>query len=151
MSFLDLLESEATMEIVEDDGRWMTPRVRKNAELEKRRADEFAQLEEQLFQSALRGLNDAMNWHDIDPNEKLPPNDWVEKFGSPERANAVFRVAKAMWDNAKEAPIGLKIDSQVVTGIMKARATEKAGPRQLNVSIVKVTQPAIVFPEKEVD
>ena len=43
--------------------------------------------------------------------------------------------------SVKDAPVAIATATKVLTGIVRARATEKAGPKQLNLNMVSITAP----------
>ena len=121
----------------------------KMVEMEKRQA--FLQgVEDDLLENSLTVLNDSLKFSEIDPGGAAPPPEGVEELGE-KKAQARFRIAQASWMSAKEAPVGIKVAAQVATGILKARAAERQGPRELNVSFVQMTAPMPQFKKVVID
>jgi hypothetical protein len=106
--------------------------------------------EKKIFDASVKVLDDALLFRDIDPSSDVIPGAWVRDLGL-EEAQKRFRLAKAAWMNAKEAPVGIKIAKELVTGIAKARSREQAGPRVLNLTKVVIQTGAPSFPEMEVE
>lgn len=77
-----------------------------------------------------------------------PPPEWTRVMGSREEALKAFRIAQAAWASQKEAPTFLKLAQNFLAGAMKARATEKQGPRVLNATLVQVSGPAPTYPKR---
>lgn len=120
-----------------------------------RKTDQLRAMEDELYEEAASILRDAMRFADVEmavpEGETLQvPKEWGREM-SPERAKKALRIAASAWMSAKDAPVALKLAAQTVTGVIKARATEKQGPRQLNVTFVKMVGAPQQFPELEVD
>lgn len=114
-------------------------------------------IEDEMLLEASTIVRDAMKWRDIEPSSVDAPTEWYqelkERLGDgPAKDEAIkrFRVAKAAWMSSKDAPIGLKLATQVMVGIVKARATEDQAPRPLNVAVQIVQMPA-QLPSKTVE
>jgi hypothetical protein len=112
------------------------------------RARKLERIEDELLETNLEILNDASCFAEIDADTPCPPQRWIDELGEA-RAMRKFRVARAAWMSAKEAPVALSLSKSITNGIMKARAAEKQGPRTLNVALVKMVVPANPFPEQE--
>jgi hypothetical protein len=146
--FDDLPTEGGKVEIVVPETRIKrTPRkLWKNA-----REQELAlrQLSNDIFEGNLYVLEEAAEWRNIEPGQKDPPKEWIEEHGEAE-ARRRYRIAQTAWLPAADAPVGLKLAREIVVGYEKARASEKSGPKTLNVSVVKMTAPLPQFPEHEV-
>lgn len=119
---------------------------------EEGKLDQLTGIREELFVEHARILRDVARFRDIDPKDELPPQEWMLQMGS-EEAWKMFRIARASWINAKDAPVGLKISAQIVTGAMKAMAAENKNMRALNIQVVQIIAPGTPepsFPELEV-
>ncbi len=106
--------------------------------------ERLKKIEDDILKKAMITIDEAMSWRDIDPGEKNIPPDWMDM--DPDEAVKRLRVANAAWMNKKEAPVGLNIAKDVLVGIIKARATEKAAPMHtLNIMHVQMTAPMPQF------
>jgi hypothetical protein len=114
------------------------------------RQDKLKELENELFAENLAILHDMAFFRDIEPDCEEPPEQWVVELGA-EQAKKRLRIAKAAWMSAKEAPVALAVSKSIAMGIIKARATEKAGPRSLNVALVHMVAPPVQFEERELE
>lgn len=106
-------------------------------------------VEEELLQETNTVVSAALDFAKIDPESDSPPSEWVERHGL-EKATERFRTAKYALMSAKDAPVGLKIATQVHGGIIKARATEKSGTRIMNVTLVEMPVSTAAYPRKEI-
>jgi hypothetical protein len=116
--------------------------------------EQLRELENELLAQSLEQIRDAQAWPEVavelDPkDENEIPKDWVEKHGK-KKAKEKFRVARASMMSQKDAPVGLKQNIQLATGIIKARAHEKTGPKILNINLVEMPHVTVQFPETEV-
>jgi hypothetical protein len=124
---------------------------------------ELQKIENEIVSEASEVVHSALRFSEVDPErpEELPP-DWLDELnalqiGTPEHEQAMerlqkrFRVAKAAWMSAKNAPVALSIAKGVLVGAMKARAMADQGPKHLNINVVSITAPLPVFPEKKVE
>lgn len=113
-------------------------------ELERIRAIESA-----LHETAASILAASMRAPEIKPDAEEPPPEWLAVM-KPADADKAFRIAKAAWMSQKDAPVFLKTAQQFLSGSMKVRANENTGPKVLNATLVTVTAPPPVFPERVV-
>jgi hypothetical protein len=113
-------------------------------------ANEIRAIEETLFLEHVKIVRDTACFRDVSPADKEPPPEWVESLGK-EEAWRKFRVAQSAWLPVKEAPVALAVASRIVTTAIKARATEKQGPRSLNMTVVQISSPMPVFPEQDIE
>lgn len=98
-------------------------------------------------------LRDVARFRDINPADLTPPVDWILEYGDAE-AQKMLRIAQASWMDAKAAPVGLKISTQIVSGILKSMARERLSPNALNIQVVQIIPqdaPEPSFPELEVE
>jgi len=112
--------------------------------------DRLQELQDQLLERSLSIVDSSMRFADIDPTTTEPPQAWIDELGM-DGAKVRLRVAQSAWAAAKDAPVGIKVASSVLVGILKAKATEKQGPRTLNVAVVHMTAPMPQFPEQEIE
>lgn len=103
--------------------------------------DKLAALEDKIYSSNLRIVDDMTYWADIDPAIEEPPEAWVRELGA-EDAHRRLRVARASMMSLKDAPIGISAAKSIVSSLAKARAVRDAGRSgmQLNVLAVFPTQ-----------
>ena len=114
------------------------------------RAEALRSIEDGILERSQAVVDDALHFGEFDPEDPNPPQAWVEELGQ-ERAEKRLRMAKYALMSAKEAPVGLAIAKATFASIIKARATEKQGPRQLNVNVVNMTAPLPEFRVIEVE
>jgi hypothetical protein len=137
---------------VEDDGSVLAEvqpvelKPRDNSMMVRR--EELKRIEQGILTSALEVVSATLDFAAIDPDDALPPKEWVEKYGK-EAAMRKFRVAKEGWKSAKEAAVGIKVAAQIASAGIKAHA-ERVEPRSLNVSLVKIAVSDGQFAEIEV-
>lgn len=111
-------------------------------------------LELALHERAASILGYAMMAPDLTENDlrqSVPTGEWLAKFEDSEEGKRAFRIAKAAWESAKDAPVFLKLAPAFLAGSMKARANEDRAPRTLNATIIQTTAPLPVFPERIVN
>ena len=77
------------------------------------------------------------------------PQAWIDELGE-EGAKRRMRMARAAWKPIKDSAVGFKIATQVFTGIVKARATEKGRPVELNIGVVQLSAPLPEFERRKV-
>lgn len=111
--------------------------------------DTFRELEDEIYAESMEVLSASLAFGDITPDQETCPAEWVEKLGR-RAAEKKFRLAKAAWLNAKEAPVGLRMAQATAIGIARVRQGDKM-IAQLNIGYVNLIQPAPTFREKEVD
>lgn len=115
----------------------------------KKQADRLRLLEDEILEEATETIIGALKFSKIDPESKEPPKDWIAALG-PERAAERFRLAKYALMDQKNAPVGMKIATNVHASITRARQTEKAGSRALNVTLVQMPAAHVEYPRLEV-
>lgn len=106
--------------------------------------------ENTLLRKSMQAVEDAMDFREIDPSQKEPPQEWVDEHGLIE-AQKRFRIAQAAWLGSKNAPVGLKMAQALTVGIIRAKATERAAPMTLNaVQVVVSASEKREYPETEI-
>lgn len=114
-------------------------------------ADRIRSMEDELLEESLEVVEGALMFAHIAPDQKEPPEEWVERWGR-EKAERMFRLAGYGLMANKDAPVGIKVARDIATGILRNRATEKMGPRELNVAFVQMPMAALPqYPEKEIE
>ncbi len=116
--------------------------------------DKLMGMRDELLAESLGVIRDSMRFRDIDPELKRDddPAFWgMQDELGPDDAKRAYRVAQYALATAADAPIGLKLATNIAVGIMKANAAEKGAAPTLNVSRVIINNAAIpVFEEREV-
>jgi hypothetical protein len=113
--------------------------------------EDMQTLENEMYHDHLKVMAGVAGFADLDPeNIDEIPQKWIEDMG-PSEAKRKHRVAKAAWLPNKDAPIAIQTSTKVAVGIIRARATEKAGPKSLNIQMVAMTQPRQQFEVIDVD
>ncbi len=126
-------------------GESVSERVKTLAE---QKETELQAIENDLYRDSITLMRDGLKFADIEPDQTEPPPAWVEELGM-DGALKKLRTAKYNLMAASAAPVGIKVAAQIFTGITKARATERAAPRSLNIAKVYMTVPAREYPEQE--
>ena len=110
-------------------------------------ADQMARLAElntQIVTAAAETIDAVLAFADYDfENMDEPSAELIAQYGAD--AGKRFRIAKASWMSAKEAPAALKIAAQIATAGMKAQAI-KSALQPLNITFTQVIVPP--SPEK---
>lgn len=112
-------------------------------------------IRDRLFMESMVVIGDTMKARDLDPavDRDLDPAflKMVDELGE-EEAQKTYRVALAGWGKAADAPVFVKVATNVAIGIMKANAAEKGGTHVLNVGRIMIASDAIPqFEERDVD
>lgn len=107
-------------------------------------------VEDKVLGKSLEIVRDALCFVDIDMGSEEMPVEWIDEVG-PEAARRRQRAAQWAQLNAKEAPVGLKLAKEVLIGIVKARAVERAEPKRLNIQVTKIDFQLPEFPRVAVD
>jgi hypothetical protein len=106
----------------------------------KRRQDDLKSVEDDILQDAMEVLSGSLRFADVAFDAEVAPADLVKKLVEDGKdPDKVFRIMKAAQMKSSEAPAGLMIAQKTVMGILKARASDKAAPKHLNVVIQAVT------------
>ncbi len=93
------------------------------------------EIQDQLLEQSLSVVQASVSFSEIEEASKAPPPEWIAELGE-DRAWTRWRIAQASWRSAKDAPVGIKVAAQMAVGILKAKATEKAAPKTLNVALL---------------
>lgn len=117
--------------------------------------DRLIGLRDELLTESMGVMRDAMRFREVDPElarDADPNYARLEKELGPEDADRAYRIAKAAWLPANEAPAGLKLAAVIAIGILKANAAEKGAAPALNIGKVIINAAAIPqFEEREVE
>lgn len=111
--------------------------------------DRLRGIEDEILKDATEKILGAGYFSKIDPEDTAPPQEWVDELGE-KGAMERFRLAKYALMNQKEAPVGLKMAMNTHASIVKARASEKAGQRVFNMTLVQMPDTAVKYPRLEV-
>ena len=111
--------------------------------------DRIREIEDRLMLKAATQVENALAWDEIDMGAECPA-EWIELYGA-EGAKRRYRAAQAAQMSNKEAPAGLKLSTTYLVVSMKARATEKAAPRTLNVVVGHIVFQLPDIPRQKVD
>ena len=134
----------------------LVERPKKDAVTKRREQEEMlAGIKNRLFADSMQVIGDTLRARDVDVTlqRDLDPafERMVNDLGE-EEAQKAYRVAVAGWNTAADAPVFVKVATNIAVGIMKANAAEKGGPKVLNVGKVMVVADSIPqFEEREVD
>lgn len=119
---------------------------------EEKIADKLRSLEDELLNESLQIVSDAMKFRDIEPGAEGYPDEWTRGTGlAHDEAVKRLRVAKLAHLPPKDAPVAFVLAQRTAVGIIKARATEKASPRELNAVVFKMEIDARVYPQIKVE
>lgn len=97
------------------------------------------ELEDELLSESMAVVSGAVSFAEVPEDMAEPDGNFYEKYKDHPDPDKLFRIMKSAWRSAKEAPIGLAIAQRTAMGIVKARATEKAAPQPLALSVQVVT------------
>lgn len=152
MSFIDELE-DAPLVVPPSDVE-VVPATKAHLTHEEEVESNLRDMENTLLEQALTQIGASQKWPEIakelDPKDEADiPEEWIAEFGK-KKAKEMYRVARAAMMPNADAPIGLKQQVLLATGIIKARSGEKRGPKILNMTLVEMPNVQVVFPEKEV-
>lgn len=125
--------------------------ARRELSVAEKASEGLKSLEDEMLKASLEVVGGAIDFIEIDPQEpdKMPPG-WVKKYGR-KGAERRHRAAVAGLENAKEAPIGIKVATQFAVGAIKARATAQGGNSQLNINVISIGVRPEKYEEVEVD
>src|SRR5512138_1838110 len=119
------------------------------------REDLIRDVETELHAEAvevMRGVARFADFSDEELGADGPPPWLVAQHNGDHRAAArSFRIAKASASNSKDAPIGLKLCKDIMVGMAKVRAKEKAPAKTLNLVVVQMTGQLPKFDSIEVE
>lgn len=128
------------------------PQAAKVAKRKKERMARLGDIEDELLDDAGTIIRDVHRFNEIEPDATVPPETWIEELGM-EGALKRLRVAKAAWMSQSNAPMALKIASNTIGAVLKAKASRdhKDVPR-FNVAVVQLPAAAVQdFPRLKVD
>lgn len=110
--------------------------------------EELRNVENEILVSSLGVVHASVDFAEVTPGDTEPPPEWVTKYGRP-AALKRLRIAQAAWLSNKDAPVGIRVATQIASSIIKSRSVEKAAPRQLSVTWVSPAAPTQVhsYPE----
>ena len=130
MHWLDELNEELAEKIV--------AKPKKLSKRAEDRLDRLRNLENELFEKSLLVVGSTCDFAELDPvdPDKIPEK-WIELYGE-EEARKRHRVAMAGWQSVKTAPKAIDVALKVAVGIIRARATERGGVKQLNMNVIKM-------------
>ena len=115
--------------------------------------------ENRVLQTSQQVVEAVLAFHEVEPDQVLPPADWVERYGK-DAAEKRLRVARSGWLPSAHSPSAVKIAAQVMVGIAKSRgqiaaaAAMPAGDVNVRISLPSPTDaahPVIEYPSKEID
>lgn len=112
--------------------------VRPRTEQEARQL-RMREMEENLLETSLETMISAAAWNEYTPDEL---SDEEIELQSPEEAKR-RRTARAASMPAGSAPVGLKLSSQFIVGVLKARAASATAPGSAG-PLVQINLPAPV-------
>ena len=113
------------------------------------RQEGLRKTEDHVLSQAMTVVGGAIDFAELDPkNIEAIPEGWVEEYGE-KAAKKRVRMAQAGLMPAKEAPVGIKLAAQMVTGIIKARSTEGKA-QTFNIGIQVFQGQRASYAEKEV-
>jgi len=112
--------------------------------------DGLREIEDRVLARTLGIVEDFLHFGDIPLGSQDVPAEWQDELG-PERAERRHRLASWAQMGTKDAPVGLKYTKEILVGIVKARATEKAEPKTLNLAITKIDFCLPEFPKTRVE
>lgn len=124
-------------------------RKKSKLSIAEQREQTIKNIESELLRDSMEVVNDTLRFREITPGQDEPPPAWVREVGQ-KRAVERLRVANAGWMSKKDAPIAVQLAQVVAVGIIRSRATEKAGPKTFNVAMVQMSAPLPTFPELDV-
>lgn len=122
--------------------------------------DALGGIKDKIFGDSMRVVEDYLRARDVNPKCAATPSDDPEYFklmlelGDEEEVMKTYRIASSGWLPAQDAPGFVKAAMNMSIGIMKANATEKSGPKTLNVGKIMIDSgnvPQFTFDEKEIE
>lgn len=100
--------------------------------------ERLSSIEDELFERSMQIVAGALSAPGLDPANPMEiPQEWIEELGEPE-ARKRHRAAIDATMNSREAPVYLKTAENMAGVIIRARATEKAAPKHLNIQAVVI-------------
>lgn len=138
--------TETAPPVVASSPTQVVKRPKKPVSIEQQREQTLKSLEADLFLESMQIVADSFKFREIAPGQETPPEEWVEEMGY-KKAMERLRSAQAGWMSKKDSPVAVQVAQAVVIGISRSRASEKQGPRTLNVQVVQMSAPLPQFPE----
>lgn len=106
-----------------------------------RRLKRIAEVEDQVLETAQQIVEATLAFSEVEPEQQLPPEDWVERYGET-GAIQRLRVARAAWLPAAKVPYGMRVAPAVMVGIAKARGQSAQLINRTAEVNVKIAMPA---------
>lgn len=107
------------------------------------------QIRDRVMEKAASVVEGSMGFADLTPEDiasETTPESWKARYGAD--ADRRFNLAKMGLATASQAPIGVKVASATLNGMMKAMASEKAATTTFNAVIIQM--PSAAPPMEEV-
>lgn len=114
------------------------------------KALQLRKMEDQIYEESAEIMRGVMRAHKVADELTETPPEWIAEHGK-EKADEMFRLARYGKMSRKDAPVSLFLAQGTLSSIVKARSTEKAGARVLNVTMVQFPQAQIEYPRKKVE
>ncbi len=111
--------------------------------------DRLKEIESELLEDAAGIVKNAMLFHTINRDAEAPPQEWIDMLG-PEEAMSKFRQIKAGWERSGDAPIGVKVATNIASSILKKTRDEDRSPI-LNAKVVEINFSPQMYPKLKVD
>lgn len=108
------------------------------AEVEKAAESKIDAVKNRLLEQAAEIVSGALSWPELEKGQEGPPQEWVERLG-PKKAMAAYRCALAGTMPSSDAPVAVKMASQILIGILKSHADRDKVP-QLHIQMVQLSQ-----------
>ncbi len=150
-----LAEAQPSLALTEQ----VTRGTRYQDELRSSQLRAILEAENNVLQESQQVSQAMLAFHEVEPDQVLPPKEWVEKYGQ-DAAEKRLRVARSGWLPSSAAPSAVKYAVQIMVGIAKSRgqiaaaAAMPAGDVNVRISLPSPTDaahPAIDYPSKEID
>ncbi len=115
--------------------------------------DQIRAAEDKLFSQCLDIFQGALDFDALafDENGNLDESQLPFEWGALTPTERARRIRLAQYGRlpSKEAPFGMRAAHETVIGIIKARATEKSGTKNLNLEVSLFPAPSPLKPDKE--
>lgn len=108
----------------------------------------LAEVEHAVQQNSFDVVDAVVSFAEINPEQEEPPQNWIEKYGYLKALHR-FRIAKAGWMSAKDAPVAIKVAASIATNALKNRGEENRQP--LNMTLVKVVSNTHKYETMEIE
>ena len=131
MSWLDdVIEPETALEV-----HTVAPSPKQK---DKAKQEQLKRIEDSVFEEAADVCSLAMRFAELDYDVEEAPEHWVREHGQ-EKADKMFRVVCAARLSPKDAPVGIKVATTVLTGLIRSRGERAAPPQLLIMPVVLST------------